>query len=240
MADKQEPIRRGWLTAARTWAQSATARVMAPWRQSRSTPDPSAVTNLADEWVSLLNSHVAPPITVQLRSAYETINGQPAPDSFDRSAYVRQYLQAAVNRMSGTPDQVYREITTQLTDGLEAGESPDQLAARVQGVLDVTGNAWWENRAATVGRTEAGAALNAGSLSGAAVLQDSTGRPLIKVWRADRDDRTRDAHWFADGQEQPLTAPFVVGGEALMYPLDPAGSAGNVINCRCTLKFRAG
>jgi hypothetical protein len=28
---------------------------------------------------------------------------------------------------------------------------------------------------------------------------------------------------------------FEVGGEMLMYPGDPAGSAGNVINCRCAI-----
>jgi hypothetical protein len=29
--------------------------------------------------------------------------------------------------------------------------------------------------------------------------------------------------------------PFDIGGEALMYPGDPAGSAGQVINCRCAM-----
>ncbi len=28
--------------------------------------------------------------------------------------------------------------------------------------------------------------------------------------------------------------PFIVGGEQLQYPGDPAGSAWNVISCRCT------
>ena len=31
----------------------------------------------------------------------------------------------------------------------------------------------------------------------------------------------------------PLDEAFIVGGEALMYPGDPAGSPGNVINCHC-------
>jgi hypothetical protein len=29
--------------------------------------------------------------------------------------------------------------------------------------------------------------------------------------------------------------PFVVGGEELMYPRDPNGSAENTINCSCLL-----
>ena len=31
--------------------------------------------------------------------------------------------------------------------------------------------------------------------------------------------------------------PFNVGGELLMYPSDPKGSAANVINCRCVLGY---
>ncbi len=30
---------------------------------------------------------------------------------------------------------------------------------------------------------------------------------------------------------------FDVGGEQLMYPGDPAGSAGNICNCRCTVIY---
>ena len=38
----------------------------------------------------------------------------------------------------------------------------------------------------------------------------------------------------ADGQEVGIDEAFDVGGEALMYPADPAGSPGNIIRCRCT------
>lgn len=44
---------------------------------------------------------------------------------------------------------------------------------------------------------------------------------------------SRDAHIRAHGQVVPYNQPYHVGGELLMYPLDPAGSAANVINCRC-------
>jgi hypothetical protein len=30
---------------------------------------------------------------------------------------------------------------------------------------------------------------------------------------------------------------FEVGGESLLYPGDPGGDGGNVINCRCTVAF---
>jgi uncharacterized protein with gpF-like domain len=50
-----------------------------------------------------------------------------------------------------------------------------------------------------------------------------------------RDGDTRDAHDEADGQEVGTDEDFAVGGEALRFPADPAGSAGNTINCRCSV-----
>ncbi len=38
-----------------------------------------------------------------------------------------------------------------------------------------------------------------------------------------------------EGQCQPIGDPFITGaGNVLMHPLDPAGAAEEVINCRCT------
>ena len=47
-------------------------------------------------------------------------------------------------------------------------------------------------------------------------------------------DRSRDEHMAAHGQTVKLGESFIVGGESLKYPGDPAGSAGNIINCLCT------
>ena len=58
---------------------------------------------------------------------------------------------------------------------------------------------------------------------------------LKKEWIASFDDRTRDAHAQADGQIVMQSDPFLVGGEQLLYPGDPAGSSENVINCRCSV-----
>tara|TARA_R110000796_G_scaffold62237_5_gene143622 strand:- start:2686 stop:3513 length:828 start_codon:yes stop_codon:yes gene_type:complete len=58
---------------------------------------------------------------------------------------------------------------------------------------------------------------------------------LKKEWIASFDDRTRDTHAEADGQIVMQADPFLVGGEQLLYPGDPAGSSTNVINCRCSV-----
>jgi hypothetical protein len=55
------------------------------------------------------------------------------------------------------------------------------------------------------------------------------------IWNAEIDDRTRQDHLDADGQEVNYNESFIVGGESLLYPGDPAGSAEQTENCRCWL-----
>lgn len=46
----------------------------------------------------------------------------------------------------------------------------------------------------------------------------------------------RISHMLADGQVRKPNEPFLVEGEELMYPRDPAGSAENTINCHCLVQ----
>ena len=54
---------------------------------------------------------------------------------------------------------------------------------------------------------------------------------LGKQWLWSR--KGRSSHGVANGQVRPVDEPFLVGGERLMYPRDPGGSAENTINCGC-------
>jgi len=58
---------------------------------------------------------------------------------------------------------------------------------------------------------------------------------LNDFWITAGDERVRMAHAAANGQRRGLDGVFIVGGEALRFPGDPNGSAGNIINCRCNL-----
>lgn len=96
-------------------------------------------------------------------------------------------------------------------------------------------------RAETIARTElnrVGAMVRQSQMSQAAQAVPK----LRKYWMAIIDDRTRPSHFDADNDYNPeggtigpipIDEPFVVGGEPLMFPRDPAGSAANTINCRC-------
>ncbi|MFN2347650.1 MAG: hypothetical protein ABR616_18305, partial [Dermatophilaceae bacterium] len=59
----------------------------------------------------------------------------------------------------------------------------------------------------------------------------------FKLWIATADDRTRPEHLSANGQCVETDEPFRVGGEGLAMPGDPSGSAGMIINCRCTILY---
>ncbi|MGN9430655.1 phage minor head protein, partial [Enterococcus faecium] len=89
-------------------------------------------------------------------------------------------------------------------------------------------------RAERIARTELHQARPAAVHASATMTADA-GVPMVKVWSAAHDERTRVAHAEADGQTRPVDEPFEVGGELLRYPGDQAnGSAKNTIQCRCT------
>lgn len=64
---------------------------------------------------------------------------------------------------------------------------------------------------------------------------------LQKQWKHGVSRVPRLSHLAAVNQIRDVNKPFMVGGEALMYPKDPAGSPGNTINCSCyTVPYMAG
>ena len=81
-------------------------------------------------------------------------------------------------------------------------------------------------------RTEATNAANMATLQSAT---DMFGQEnLQKEWMTSIDGRERSAHRAADAQIVDFKERFLVGGEKLFNPGDPAGSAKNVVNCRCS------
>ncbi len=84
-----------------------------------------------------------------------------------------------------------------------------------------------------IARTELHTAANTASDQAA----QSTGLDLVKEWGATDDKRTREDHREANGQRVEMAQAFTVGGEKLMYPGDPNGSAHQIINCRCTCYY---
>jgi len=82
-------------------------------------------------------------------------------------------------------------------------------------------------------RTEATNAANYATEQ--AALNLFPGQDMTKTWRSGYDARVRPAHQAANGQMVPFNSKFSVGGESLQRPGDPSASAGNRINCRCSM-----
>jgi len=175
-------------------------------------------------------------------------NGQPtdgttgdAPAAGDVVAYdvFNQAIQDWISNQAATKvtqitDTTRKQLRDELAKGVQVGESIPQLMARIDKLyLEQI----IPNRSETIARTEVIAASNLGSVT-AAKATGLTG--LKKIWLATMDNRTREAHALADGQEVTMADSFTVGGEKLEFPGDisEGATADEIINCRCTVIYR--
>ncbi len=204
-----------------------------------SVPDPHAVWTHVPDWAERMSRFVAGPVTDTVGITFRRLFG--ADYQFDNRPAVTRYLGDVYNRMVRTPDEVFDVVASQVARGAAAGESIPVIADRISDVLDATNTEQWAWRAVTVARTETLGALNSGRTDAFGAVADELGGEFTQTWLATLDNRTRDDHRDADGQEVGLGEAFIVGGEPLAFPGDPSGSAANIINCRCsTLLNRPG
>lgn len=208
-------------------------------------PDPNAVYAQTPAWAQQMTLLTAGPIKDTIGLAYQSLFG---PDYlFDSRPSVANYLAEVESRLVRTPLEVFDAVAGEIAHGAGAGESIPKIAARVEEVLSATGSENWPNRATVIARTETIGALNFGREDSFHAVAEELGGEFMHGWLATIDKRVRPAHLAADmgnaetGQIVPLDQPFLVGGELLMRPGDPSGSAANVIQCRCsTLLLRPG
>ena len=140
--------------------------------------------------------------------------------------YIRLYSGDKITQITQTTlDDVQRVIS----QGIEAGLTERELASQIRAYA-VTKSL---SRAQTIARTE----THQASSFVTDEMVKASGIEFEREWVASKGERTRRAHRDADGQRRGMTEPFSVGGELLMYPGDPDGSAHNVINCRCQIAY---
>lgn len=147
------------------------------------------------------------------------------------NAWVDKFGLLKAKEINETTRQALLEMLRgEISEGVQAGESMPKIAARIRDAADGIYDNMSKSRAQTIARTETMSSVNYGEFEvykGEGVTK--------KEWLATQDDRTRDAHIEANGQVVGIDEPFIVDGEELMYPGAPTGSAGNVIQCRCTV-----
>lgn len=120
-------------------------------------------------------------------------------------------------------------IMKQITEGVDNGETIDQIAARIGEFVGEEGTTL--SKARTIARTET---LTAVSVGQNAAMQNA--KEIIpgmeKMWVSADDDRVRDSHVDVDGERVSVDEEFSNG---LKYPREPGAPADEVINCRCTI-----
>ena len=217
--------------ALRRWLARARAAVMAPWNQHKLQPDPTAIYSTQSQWSDEVDTILSTIGRIGMNAWSQATNVPPV----SRHAFVMSQLAETQNFLVRIPDEVYNLVFAEMTDGVNAGESKDQIAQRVDRVLSFTGSERWPNRAQVIAQTETTRAYGAGTLAAGLEQSKVTGRLLRKRWDTERDQRVRSSHRAVDGQVRDLGMPFYVDGFPLMFPGDPIGPPESVINCRCDL-----
>ena len=134
-----------------------------------------------------------------------------------------EILTTRLNMIRGINDTMYDKVKTEIYAGVKEGEAISQVADRVKAIYNTT-----SNRAKVIARTETASMMNATS----DLIYREEGVQQ-KIWITVGDSAVRETHTAAANQGPvPIGRQFSNG---LMYPGDPNGSAGEVINCRCSL-----
>lgn len=120
-----------------------------------------------------------------------------------------------------------RKINNAIARGTAEGSTDQEVADLIE--ASVGG----EERALTIARTE----MHAASQDAAFEAAQASGLGMTKEWVATEDQRTREDHAAANGENIAMHESFEVGDDTLLYPGDPSGQPEQVINCRCVLVF---
>jgi hypothetical protein len=142
--------------------------------------------------------------------------------------------------VTGLTKSATKKISTELTLGLMGQKSPyDVMGAIGRNLKDKSIFKSIQSRAETIALTESGRVYEtAGQARKEAAAQVVPG--LMKIWhyghspKSPRLDHLAAAKRYAPGGDPgpiPVDEPFMVAGEELMYPKDPAGSAKQTIRC---------
>lgn len=143
----------------------------------------------------------------------DLIPWKPEPDVAEDKRWNRQHVQNAVFQ------------------GITKGESMDDVAKRLLPVVNMDKNA-----AIRTARTAVNGVENKGRKDATERVKEA-GIPMVEVWSATHDERTRDTHILLDGTEPDENGMFGKGilSRLIAYPGDPSGDPEEVYNCRCGL-----
>lgn len=138
-------------------------------------------------------------------------------------------------KINSVRDTLVMDVIKSIKDGLGENATIVDLQNAIYALIRKS-QSFYKWQALRIARTETTSASNFSAIEAA----KNSDLVLDKMWISVQDDRTRlnpFDHLDMNNQKQELEKPFFVGGENIMYPGDTKASAGNVINCRCTVAF---
>ena len=131
------------------------------------------------------------------------------------------------NRLGVDIDALRKAIQAEISRGIATSLPYSEVARNISNAANVP-----RSNAMRIARTEGGRIQNKAAFD-VAEKAKKAGADVVKQWSAALDARTRPSHARLDGEVRELEEKFSNG---LMYPKDPSGSAGEVVNCRCRMK----
>lgn len=199
-----------------------------------------SVSSIREMWNRRIPRITAPLQRIFRRAATDTAHelDEPAPTDRELDTAFRAYNDAVQPLLRTVGDNLAAEAQRTLAEGVNDGESLDQLKRRMRQAFSDTGSQLGPVRADRIAQTESVRAYNAGILAAAEAIEGPD-KPLVKQWVTRHDAKVRTAHRDADGQLRLLGEAFDVGGTPMQYPGDPTAPAALTINCRCVLKTAA-
>lgn len=148
---------------------------------------------------------------------------------------VRWATENAAKKVKDIQALTQKEMSKLIVDGIESGDSIADISKSISEKF----NDYKGYRSDRIARTETADAVNEGKFSHAKESERRLEIGYLKTWNAvGESERSRPEHQpdaISPAQTIPLNELFVVNGESMERPLDPRGSAGNIIHCRCTL-----
>jgi hypothetical protein len=154
------------------------------------------------------------------------IGANPKEEFFsEMKIFVRNLTALKVKQINEGTRRIYAKIVAK---GIAEGLTGVEVAKKIRKAGKLT-TLW---RAKRIARTETHTAAN----HSMRIAMKATRAVKEKEWRSALDSRTRTKrfnHVKANGERVKFDEFYVETGEDLMYPGDPSGSAGNIINCRC-------
>jgi HK97 family phage portal protein len=179
-----------------------------------------------------LNDELTTPITATLQASAENMRSEIGLDDPWKypSKDVLAYLHSRTQKIQDCGETVRNQLNTSLEAGLAAGETHDELAARVKAVFTTLA----DNEAKRIARTEVNSAA---SKAGFFAMTDAGIE--YKSWLGSHGPHARPEHQAVEDAtiDTPIliTDAFDVDGDQMMHPLDGSlgASLDNIINCQC-------